>query len=82
MALLSPNGAGKSTLLLHLAGLLPERRRYLHTHEPGAHAHRHGLVGRIAIDGIDLGPDTIARVRDLVGIVFEAAGQGGDLPPR
>ena len=47
VALLGPNGAGKSTLLLHLAGLLPERRRYLHVHEPGGHAHRHGMVGRI-----------------------------------
>ena len=71
VALLGPNGAGKSTLLLHLAGLLPERRRYLHTHEPGARAHRHGVVGRIVIDDIDLGPDTIARIRDLVGIVFQ-----------
>jgi energy-coupling factor transporter ATP-binding protein EcfA2 len=71
VAMLGPNGAGKSTLLLHLAGLLPERRRYLHTHEPGTHAHRHGIVGRIAVDGIDLTPDTIARIRDLVGIVFQ-----------
>ena len=33
VALLGPNGAGKSTLLLHLAGLLPERQRYLHRHD-------------------------------------------------
>jgi len=71
VALLGPNGAGKSTLLLHLAGLLPERRRYLHVHEPGGHAHRHGLVGRIAIDGVELSPATIRQVRDLVGIVFQ-----------
>ncbi|MCX6552503.1 MAG: ABC transporter ATP-binding protein [Acidobacteria bacterium] len=71
VALLGPNGAGKSTLLLHLAGLLPERRRYLHVHEPGGHSHRHGLVGRITIDGTEVSPDTIARVRDLVGIVFQ-----------
>ena len=32
VALLGPNGAGKSTLLLHLAGLLPERQRYVHRH--------------------------------------------------
>jgi energy-coupling factor transporter ATP-binding protein EcfA2 len=71
VAVLGPNGAGKSTLLLHLAGLLPERRRYLHVHEPGSHAHRHGLVGRITIDGTDLSPATIGRIRDLVGIVFQ-----------
>jgi energy-coupling factor transporter ATP-binding protein EcfA2 len=71
IALLGPNGAGKSTLLLHLAGLLPERRRYLHTHGPGGPAHRHGLVGRIAIDGIEISPATIRRIRDRVGIVFQ-----------
>lgn len=71
IALLGPNGAGKSTLLLHLAGLLPERRRYLHTHDPGGRAHRHGLVGRVVIDGIELSPETIRRIRDLVGIVFQ-----------
>ncbi|MFI4943639.1 MAG: ATP-binding cassette domain-containing protein, partial [Burkholderiales bacterium] len=36
VALLGPNGAGKSTLLLHLAGLLPERQRYLHRHDAAA----------------------------------------------
>jgi len=69
--LIGPNGAGKSTLLLHLAGLLPERRRYLHVHEPGGHAHRHGLVGEIAIGGTLVSPGTIGRIRDLVGIVFQ-----------
>jgi energy-coupling factor transporter ATP-binding protein EcfA2 len=71
VALIGPNGAGKSTLLLHLAGLLPERRRYLHQHEPGAHAHRHGLVGRVIIDGIELTPSTLGQIRDRVGIVFQ-----------
>ena len=71
VALLGPNGAGKSTLLLHLAGLLPERRRYLHVHEPGGHAHRHGLVGEVAIGGTPVAPATIGRIRDLVGIVFQ-----------
>jgi cobalt/nickel transport system ATP-binding protein len=71
VALLGPNGAGKSTLLLHLAGLLPERRRYLHIHEPGGHTHRHGLVGRIMVGGVELSPSSIKRVRDLVGIVFQ-----------
>jgi cobalt/nickel transport system ATP-binding protein len=71
VALLGPNGAGKSTLLLHLAGLLPERRRYLHIHEPGGDSHRHGLVGRVSIGGIDLSPSSIGSIRDLVGIVFQ-----------
>ena len=71
IALLGPNGAGKSTLLLHLAGLLPERRRYLHTHDPRGPAHRHGLVGRIRIDGIEISAATIGRIRDRVGIVFQ-----------
>ena len=71
IALLGPNGAGKSTLLLHLAGLLPERRRYLHTHDPTEPAHRHGLVGRITIDGIEISPATISRIRERVGIVFQ-----------
>ncbi len=71
VGLIGPNGAGKSTLLLHLAGLLPERRRYLHVHEPGGHAHRHGLVGEIAIAGTTVSPATIGRIRDLVGIVFQ-----------
>ncbi|MGD8277242.1 MAG: ABC transporter ATP-binding protein [Gemmatimonadota bacterium] len=71
MALLGPNGAGKSTLLLHLAGLLPERRRYLHAHGSREAGHRHDRPGRITIDGIELGPRTIRDVRDRVGIVFE-----------
>jgi len=71
VALLGPNGAGKSTLLLHLAGLLPERRRYLHTHDARGPAHRHGLVGRVVIDGIEISPATIGRIRDRVGIVFQ-----------
>jgi energy-coupling factor transporter ATP-binding protein EcfA2 len=71
VALIGPNGAGKSTLLLHLAGLLPERRRYLHVHEPGSHAHRHGLVGGITIGGVALSSSTIGQIRNLVGIVFQ-----------
>jgi cobalt/nickel transport system ATP-binding protein len=71
IALLGPNGAGKSTLLLHLAGLLPERRRYLHTHDAHGPAHRHGLVGRITIDGIEVSPATMSRIRSRVGIVFQ-----------
>ena len=70
VALLGPNGAGKSTLLLHLAGLLPERRRYLHRHGPSSHAHLHGLVGHITIGDLELGPQTLPRIRDMVGIVF------------
>ena len=71
VALIGPNGAGKSTLLLHVAGLLPERRRYLHQHEPGGHAHRHGLVGRVVVGGVELTPATLGAVRDLVGIMFQ-----------
>ena len=71
VALLGPNGAGKSTLLMHVAGLLPERRRYLHVHEPGGRAHRHGLIGRIAIGGTHLTPESIGTIRNLVGIVFQ-----------
>jgi energy-coupling factor transporter ATP-binding protein EcfA2 len=70
VALLGPNGAGKSTLLLHLAGLLPERQRYLHRHDPAAAAHRHDAQGRVAIDGTVLGPATVRAVRARVGIVF------------
>ncbi len=71
VALLGPNGAGKSTLLLHLAGLLPERQRYLHRHDPGDAPHRHDVQGRVAIDGITLSPETVRAVRARVGIVFE-----------
>jgi cobalt/nickel transport system ATP-binding protein len=70
VALLGPNGAGKSTLLLHLAGLLPERQRYLHRHDPGGPPHRHDVQGRVAIDGIVLSPGTVRAVRARVGIVF------------
>lgn len=71
VALLGPNGAGKSTLLLHLAGLLPERQRYLHRHDAGAPAHRHDVQGRVAIDGVTLSKDTIRALRARVGLVFE-----------
>ena len=71
VALVGPNGAGKSTLLLHLAGLLPERQRYLHRHDPASPAHRHDAQGRVAIDGVTLAPDTTRTLRARVGIVFE-----------
>jgi cobalt/nickel transport system ATP-binding protein len=70
MALLGPNGAGKSTLLLHLAGLLPERQRYLHRHDAADTPHRHDVQGRVAIDGTVLSPTTVRAVRARVGIVF------------
>ncbi len=70
VALLGPNGAGKSTLLLHLAGLLPERQRYLHRHDAADAPHRHDVQGRVAIDGIVLSPETVRAVRARVGIVF------------
>jgi energy-coupling factor transporter ATP-binding protein EcfA2 len=71
VALLGPNGAGKSTLLLHLAALLPERRRYLHAHEPGGHTHRHGLRGHVRIGGVEVSPGTVREIRSLVGMVFQ-----------
>jgi energy-coupling factor transporter ATP-binding protein EcfA2 len=71
LALLGPNGAGKSTLLLHLAGLLPERHRYLHVHGSGDVPHHHGASGRIVVDGVELSPRTIRSIRDRVGIVFQ-----------
>jgi cobalt/nickel transport system ATP-binding protein len=71
VALLGPNGAGKSTLLLHLAGLLPERRRYLHVHGSREVPHHHGSSGRIVVDGVELSPRTIRSIRDRVGIVFQ-----------
>ncbi len=71
VALLGPNGAGKSTLLLHLAALLPERRRYLHRHEQGARPHRHGVRGRIRVGGVEVSRDTARQIRNLVGIVFQ-----------
>ncbi|HVP39641.1 MAG TPA: ABC transporter ATP-binding protein [Candidatus Saccharimonadales bacterium] len=71
VALLGPNGAGKSTLLLHLAGLLPERHRYLHAHAVQDQPHHHGASGRIVIDGVELAPRTIPSIRDRVGIVFQ-----------
>ena len=70
VALLGPNGAGKSTLLLHLAGLLPERQRYLHRHDPAQAPHRHDVQGRVAIDGVVLSAETVRAVRARVGIVF------------
>ena len=71
VALLGPNGAGKSTLLLHLAGLLPERHRYLHEHAAHTDPHRHDTSGRIVVAGVALGRGSIRHVRDRVGIVFE-----------
>ncbi len=71
VALLGPNGAGKSTLLLHLAGLLPERQRYLHRHDPAAPAHRHDAQGQVEIDGALLDRGSLRTLRARVGIVFE-----------
>jgi cobalt/nickel transport system ATP-binding protein len=71
LALMGPNGAGKSTLLLHLAGLLPERHRYLHLHGTHHRPHRHDAPGRIVIDGVELDRHSLRFARDRVGIVFE-----------
>jgi cobalt/nickel transport system ATP-binding protein len=70
VALLGPNGAGKSTLLLHLAGLLPERQRYLHRHPGEGPPHRHDVQGGVRIDDVVLSPENVRAVRARVGIVF------------
>ncbi len=70
VALLGPNGAGKSTLLLHLAGLLPERHRYVHEHGHRDAAHGHGVPGSIHVDGELVDPLRPRAVRERVGIVF------------
>ncbi len=70
VALIGPNGAGKSTLLLHLAGLLPERQRYLHRHAALDAPHRHDVQGEVHVDGVPLARGTVREVRERVGIVF------------
>jgi energy-coupling factor transporter ATP-binding protein EcfA2 len=56
IAVLGPNGAGKSTLLLHLNGLLPE-------HPP--------CNPRIWIRGEPLTAQTLAKIRQRVGLLFQ-----------
>lgn len=56
VGLLGPNGAGKSTLLLHLNGLLPERL----PDQP-----------RVWIAGEPLTRDTVDRIRQRVGLLFQ-----------
>jgi len=70
VGLIGPNGAGKSTLLLHLAALLPERRRYVHKHSPDDAPHRHEPSFHVSIDGIVASPATERAIRERVGIVF------------
>jgi len=57
VALLGPNGSGKSTLLLHLNGILPERL-------PAG-----GVA--VLIDGVAVGPDSVAGVRRKAGLLFQ-----------
>lgn len=59
VALVGPSGAGKSTLLMHLNGLLPERVEALTT------------PSRIQIAGVPIEKPHLARVRQLVGFVFQ-----------
>lgn len=59
VALVGPSGAGKSTLLMHLNGLLPERIESL----PGP--------ARIEISGVPVEKSRLARVRQMVGFVFQ-----------
>jgi len=56
IALLGPNGAGKSTLLLHFNGLLPERSP---------------ATPSIWIDGEPLVKETLAKIRQKVGLLFQ-----------
>ena len=56
IALLGPNGAGKSTLLLHFNGLLPEKL-------PADPV--------IWIDGEPLAKETLAGIRQKVGLLFQ-----------
>ena len=56
IALLGPNGAGKSTLLLHFNGLLPEK-------SPANPS--------IWIDGEPLIKETLAGIRQKVGLLFQ-----------
>jgi cobalt/nickel transport system ATP-binding protein len=70
VAILGPNGAGKSTLLLHLAALLPEKRRYLHRHAEHEAPHRHDASVSVTVDGIAASPNSAAAIRERVGIVF------------
>ena len=70
VGLIGPNGAGKSTLLLHLAALLPERRRYVHRHGPGDAPHRHDPSFHVSVDGVVASPATERAIRERVGIVF------------
>ena len=58
VGLIGPNGSGKSTLLLHLNGLLPERWS--------------GGVS-VLVDGVAVGPATLAEVRRKVGLLFQDA---------
>jgi energy-coupling factor transporter ATP-binding protein EcfA2/energy-coupling factor transporter transmembrane protein EcfT len=71
IAIIGPNGAGKSTLLLHLNGILPGRRRYAHSHEPGTAAHRHGEEPHVWIDSIPVLEPNLAEVRQRIGLVFQ-----------
>lgn len=76
VGLVGPNGAGKSTLLLHLNGLLPGGR------DP--HGHSHGLlsgearqeepkslVPPVEVDGLPAVRENLAKIRQLVGLLFQ-----------
>ena len=55
VAILGPNGAGKSTLLLHLNGLM----------------HGHGEVSVMGERVVEDDKKALARIRSLVGLVFQ-----------
>ena len=58
VGLVGPSGAGKSTLLMHLNGLLPERVSKAD-------------VSAVSIEGMPVTKANLARVRQLVGFVFQ-----------
>jgi len=71
VAIIGPNGAGKSTLLLHLNGILPGRRRYLHTHDETAPLHEHDENPRVWVFGLPVTEANLPRVRQTVGLLFQ-----------
>lgn len=71
IAIIGPNGAGKSTLLLHLNGILPGRRRYLHTHDVSVPVHEHDETPRVWIHGLPVTEENLPEIRQIVGLLFQ-----------
>jgi cobalt/nickel transport system ATP-binding protein len=62
LGIVGPSGAGKSTLLLHLNGLLPSRPQ-------GGNASTNGAA--VHVSGLSVGAAHLAKVRRLVGFLFQ-----------